>query len=196
LSRRHIKKISEKIKTEQKKHENLLVLFQDEGRFGRINQPQACWRPKGVRPAVPFQIIREYEYGYAAISPNEGIIESFCMPYANSDCMRIFLDYVSQNHKDRHILMFVDQASYHTSRKLTIPDNMELFPLLAHSPELNPVEVLWNYIRSHYFKNEWFESIKDVSHRLLLAFCDLSSLPDVIKSLAGWNWIAHAFVLE
>jgi hypothetical protein len=196
LNRRHIKKISEKIKTEQKKHDNLLVLFQDEGRFGRINQPQACWCPKGVRPAVPFQIVREYEYGYAAISPNEGIIESFCMPYANSDCMQIFLDYISQNHKDRHILMFVDQASYHTSDKLIISDNMELFPLLAHSPELNPVEVLWNYIRSHYFKNDWFESIHEVSDTLFHAFCELSFLPHIIISLAGWKWIVDAFVLE
>ena len=171
-------------------------MFQDEGRFGRINQPQACWCPKGVRPAVPFQIVREYEYGYAAISPNEGIIESFCMPYANSDCMQIFLGYVSQNHKDRHILMFVDQASYHTSDKLIIPDNMELFPLLAHSPELNPVEVLWNYIRSHYFKNGWFESINEVSDTLFHAFCELSFLPHTIISLAGWNWILDAFALE
>jgi len=196
LSRRHIKKISEKIKTELTKYDNLLVLFQDEGRFGRINQPQACWCPTGIRPAVPFQIVREYEYGYAAISPNEGIIESFCLPYANTDCMQIFLDHVSQNHKDRQILMFVDKASYHTTDKLTIPENMELFPLLAHSPELNPVEVLWNYIRSHYFKNEWFESITDVSDRLFHAFCELFSLPDVIISLAGWNWILDGFVLE
>ena len=172
------------------------MLFQDEGRFGRINQPQACWCPKGVRPAVPFQIVREYEHGYAAISPNEGIIESFCLPYANSVCMQIFLDYVSNNHKERHILMFVDKASYHTTEKLSVPVNMELFPLLEHSPELNPVEVLWKYIRSHYFKNEWFECINDVSDRLLHAFSELNSLPDIIKSIAGWNWILDGFILE
>ena len=172
------------------------MLFQDEGRFGRINQPQACWCPSGVRPAVPFQIVRQYEYGYAAVSPNEGIIESLSLPYANTVCMQIFLNYISETHKDRHILMFVDQASFHTTENLVVPDNMELFPLLAHSPELNPVEVLWNYIRSHYFKNEWFEKIMDVSDRLLQAFCDLSHLPDVIKSLAGWRWIMDGFVLE
>jgi len=110
--------------------------------------------------------------------------------------MQIFLNYVSENHKDRHILMFVDQASYHTTDNLIVPDNMELFPLLAHSPELNPVEVLWNYIRSHYFKNAWFEKILDVSDRLLQAFCELSLLPELIKSLAGWHWILDGFVLD
>ena len=92
--------------------------------------------------------------------------------------------------------MFVDQASYHTTDHHSIPENMILFPLLAHSPELNHVEVLWNYIRSNYFKNEWFQNSKDVSDRLLLAFRELVSLPDVIKSLAGWKWIVDSFVLE
>ena len=109
--------------------------------------------------------------------------------------MQLFIDYVSQNHSDRHILMFLDQASFHTTEKLVLPDNMVFFPILAHSPELNPVEVLWLYIRTHYFKNDWFDTIADVSERLLLAFSELLHLPDVIKSLAGWDWILDAFVL-
>ena len=160
-----------------------------------MNQPRYCWCPKGVRPAAPFQIVRQYEYGYAAISPNEGIIESLCMPYSNTDCMQIFIDYVAEHHSDRQILMFLDQASFHTSDKLVLPDNMVLFPILAHSPELNPVEVLWLYIRTHYFKNDWFVNINDVSDRLMTAFSELLHLPDVIKSLAGWNWILDSFVL-
>ena len=171
------------------------MLFQDEARFGRINQPRYCWCPKGVRPATPFQIVRQYEYGYAAISPDEGIIESLCMPYANTDCMQIFIDYVAQNHHDRHILMFLDQASFHTTEKLILPDNMVFFPILAHSPELNPVEVLWLYIRTHYFKNDSFDLINDVVERLMLAFRDLDQNEDVIFSIAGWHWILDAFVL-
>ena len=174
----------------------MLVLFQDEGRFGRINAPRCCWCPPKVRPAVPFQLVRQYEYGYAAISPNEGIIESLVMPNSNTVCMQIFIDYVAQNHPDRYILMFLDQASFHTTDKLILPDNMVFFPILAHSPELNPVEVLWLYIRSHYFKNDYFDSIDGVSDRLLFAFSELLHLPDVIKSLAGWKWILDSFVLE
>jgi hypothetical protein len=149
-----------------------------------------------VRPATPFQIVRQYEYGYAAISPLEGIIESLVMPYSNIECMQIFIDYVASHHSDRHILMLLDQASFHTSDKLILPDNMTFFPILAHSPELNPVVVLWLYIRTRYFKNDWFDYIKDVSDRLLLAFSELLHLPDVIKSIAGCNWILDAFILD
>jgi hypothetical protein len=165
------------------------VLFQDEARFGRINQPRYCWCPPKVRPAAPFQVVRQYEYGYAAISPLEGIIEGLVMPYSNTECMQIFIDYVSEQHSHRQILMFLDQASFHTSEKLILPDNMVFFPILAHSPELNPVEVLWLYIRTHYFKNDWFDTINAVSDRLLEAFAELLHFPDVIKSLAGWKWI-------
>jgi hypothetical protein len=169
-------------------------MFQDEARFGRINQPRYCWCPAKVRPATPFQIVRQYEYGYAAISPLEGIIESLVMPYSNIECMQIFIDCVASRRSDRHILMFLDQASFHTSDKLILPDNMTFFPILAHSPELNPVEVVWLYIRTHFLKNDWFDTIKDVSERLLAAFSVLLHLPDVIKSISAWNSILDRFI--
>ena len=44
-------------------------MFQDEARFGRINDPKRCWSPKRTRPTVGKQIIREYTYAYGAVSP-------------------------------------------------------------------------------------------------------------------------------
>jgi hypothetical protein len=126
----------------------------------------------------------------------KGLLRALVMPYSTIECMQIFIDYVASNHSDRHILMLLDQASFHTSDKLILPDNMTFFPILAHSPELNPVEVLWLYIRTHYFKNDWFDAIKDVSERLLFAFSELLHFPDVIKSIAGWKWILDAFILD
>ena len=47
-------------------------MFQDEARFGRINDPKRCWSPKRTRPTVGKQIIREYTYAYGAVSPRDG----------------------------------------------------------------------------------------------------------------------------
>jgi hypothetical protein len=44
-------------------------MFQDEARFGRISDPRHCWAPAGVRPEVSAQVVREFEYAFAAISP-------------------------------------------------------------------------------------------------------------------------------
>lgn len=63
--------------------ENFRLMFQDEGRFGRINKPKRCWCPKGIRPRIPCQIVREYTYAYAAVSPQDGKMVSLVLPYAN-----------------------------------------------------------------------------------------------------------------
>ena len=80
-------------------------MFQDEGRFGRINKPKRCWCPKGVRPTVPCQIVREYTYAYSAVSPQDGKMVSLVLPYANTNCMNLFLEEVSNRFPNDHILM-------------------------------------------------------------------------------------------
>ena len=50
----------------------LRIMFADEARFGRINQPRPCWAPVGIRPEVASQLIREYVYLYGAVSPKDG----------------------------------------------------------------------------------------------------------------------------
>jgi len=47
-------------------------MFQDESRFGRITDPKRCWAPKGIRPVINKQMIREYTYAYGAFSPLDG----------------------------------------------------------------------------------------------------------------------------
>ncbi len=66
-------------------------MFQDEGRFGRINDPRRCWAPDGIRPDVPAQFVREYTYVYAAVSPDDGTLDSLILPEVNAEAMSIFL---------------------------------------------------------------------------------------------------------
>jgi hypothetical protein len=66
-------------------------MFQDEGRFGRISDPRRCWAPAGVRPEVEVQIVREYEYAFAAVSPHDGVLDTLVLPAANTEAMSVFL---------------------------------------------------------------------------------------------------------
>lgn len=74
----------------------LLIMAQDEGRFGRISRPKRCWAPPGIRPLAPAQIVREAVYVFAAVAPSLGTICSLILPTANTDMMNIFLTHVSQ----------------------------------------------------------------------------------------------------
>lgn len=171
----------------------LRLMFQDEGRFGRINKPKRCWCPKGVRPTVPCQIVRQYTYAYTAVSPQDGKMVSLVLPYANTDCMNLFLKEVSNRFPDDYIVMVMDCAAWHRSKTLKIPDNIEIYPLLPYSPELNPVEHIWDEIREKGFLNEVFNSMKDVENRLCDTLCDLETDHKRVKSISAWDWIMSMF---
>ena len=95
----------------------LRVMLQDEARFGRINEPKRCWAPKGIRPVVLKQTVREYTYAYGAVSPVDGVCDFLILPTMDSYSMNLFLNEVSQRHPDEFILMIYDQAPSHSKSK-------------------------------------------------------------------------------
>ena len=86
-------------------------MFQDEARFGRVNIARKCWAPRGTRPSVGSQIIREYTYAYAAVSPVDGVMDSLILPEVNASFFELFLREVSSRHLSEYIVMFMDGAS-------------------------------------------------------------------------------------
>lgn len=169
------------------------LMFQDEAGFGRINKPKRCWCGDGIRPTVPCHRVREYTYAYGAVSPLDGEMVSLVLPKCNTQCMTIFLDEVSKQYPDDYILMVADNAPWHKSNGLFVPENMEIFPLLPYTPELNPIEMIWDEIREKFFKNKFFKTLNGVSDKLCEAIVHLIDNKNIVKSITGWNWIISAF---
>jgi transposase len=155
----------------------------DEGRFGRIGEVRSCWCPKGTRPIVPKQQVREYVYAYAAVAPEIGKVSSLLLPYANTKMMNLFLEQVAEELAEYFIIMQVDKAAWHRSKSLKVPDNIHLVEQPAHSPELMPVEHLWEDIRENYFYNRMFKSIDHVVDELCQALVDLASDPERLRKM-------------
>jgi len=166
-------------------------MFQDEGRFGRITTPRRCWAPKGIRPIVGSQLVREYTYVYAAVSPVDGVMDSLILPEVNADLLSLFLDEVSRRHPDEYIVMFLDGASWHHAINLSVPSNMRLSILPPYSPELNPAEHIWDEIREKWFPNLVFNSMPAVENTLVDSLVALERDRDRIKSLTGFDWIIN-----
>lgn len=164
-------------------------MFQDEGRFGRISDPRRCWAPTGLRPDVPGQVIREYTYAFAAVSPHDGTLDSLILPEVNTEMMSIFLKEVSRRHDGEFILMFMDQAGWHKAKGLKIPENMRLIWLPSYSPQCNPVEHIWDEIREKWFENKGFDSLAAVENTLVDALSTLEQEQKRVLGLTGFEWI-------
>lgn len=164
-------------------------MFQDEARFGRINDPRRCWAPPNTRPVVGKQIVREYTYLYGAFSPQDGISDLLILPAMNGICMDIFLREVADRHPDDLILMVCDGAPCHSGTALMIPENMMIETLPPYSPQLNPSENMWDHIREKHFENLVFESMEAVEERLCVAANAVENSPEIVRSITAWKWI-------
>jgi transposase len=167
-------------------------MFQDEARFGRISEGTKCWAFSGSRPQVGAQIIRQYTYAYAALSPNDGMMDSFILPDMYTDTLSLFLEQVAHRHQKEFIVMVLDGAPCHRSGTLVVPENLRLVEQPSYSPELNPVEHLWEEIREKWFANKTFDSMSAVIDMLITSLRSLEQSPQRIRSLAGFNWILNS----
>ena len=194
LPRRLLKKLPEIVEQEvarQAPERPIRLMFQDEARFGRINDPRRCWAPKGCRPEVGMQIVREYTYAFGAASPHDGVLDTLVLPVVTAETMSIFLAEVARRHPEEFILMFLDGAGWHRANNLVIPENMKLEALPPYSPQLNPMEHIWDEVREKWFTNEVFESLDGVEDRLVEALAALENDQELVASTTGFDWIIN-----
>jgi len=165
------------------------IMFMDEARFGRISDVRRCWAPAGVRPVALAQVEREYSYAYAALSPFDGELISLVLPWVNTEMMSLFLGEASRRYPNEQLVMIMDQAGWHKAKCLNIPDNITLHWLPPYSPELNPVEHLWDDIREKWFSNKAFKSLHAVEIQLVEALQHYLSSPSELSSMTLFPWM-------
>ena len=145
------------------------------------------WAEKGSRPVRPLQNEYEWVYIYGAVNPNSGESCALILPWANTAMMQLHLDELSKKvGPDRHIVLVMDNASWHTTGSLKTPDNITSLPLPAYTPELNVIERLWHWFKSHEFSNRIYDSYDSLVEELAKMW---QALPDErIKSVCACSW--------
>jgi transposase len=143
----------------------------------------------GIKPQVKMQWDFIHLWLYGAVEPLTG--ESFFYEFTHLDtvCFEKFLElFASKYLLDLHIIQ-VDNGGSHNSLNLSIPENVILLFQPAYSPEINPIERLWEYIKEQL---KWlrFEQIEELRAALQKELEKLTN--KVIASLTGWKFILEA----
>jgi putative transposase len=134
--------------------EAVQIWHQDEARFGQQGTLTRVWARRGSRPRRVRQNGRESLYVLTAVCAVNGAAFGLIMPTLNTAVVNLFLEEFSrQLAPGVHAVLLWDNAGYHVGKGLVVPGNVSLIGLLPYSPELNPVENLWHYLRAHYWSN-------------------------------------------
>ncbi len=138
----------------------------DEARFGTHSKIGHGWFATGKRSRVSVKLGFDNFYTYSAVEPSSGETVSLILPKINTEAMNIFLLELSQTYKDDKITLVLDGAGWHKSKKLIIPANIHIIHLPPYSPELNPVERLWLYVKSNTIRNKIYDSIDALQNEI------------------------------
>jgi transposase len=94
--------------------------------------------------------------------------------------------------KHKFVILILDGASSHTTKKLEIPTNIALVRLPPYSPELNPTEQIWRMLRGDYFGNRIFDNLDDAINQARYGLKNMASSNASITQLTLWPWISNA----
>jgi putative transposase len=153
-----------------------------------MTDPVSCWAPSGLRPRVNTHMVREYTHVFSAACPSDGQTFSLILPFADTLAMQLFLQELSQQFKDSRLVVVMDRAAWHRSKDLGPFENIRILFQPAHSPELNPVEHLWEHLREKHLRNRCWSSLEDLEEQLEGVLKQLANSTETIRSLVGFHW--------
>jgi hypothetical protein len=165
------------------------IWWQDEARVGQKTKITRRWATRGSRPRAPKDQRTTSAYIFGAICPDRGVGAALVLPRCNTQAMQWHLDEISsQVTPGAHAIVMVDRAGWHTTDKLVIPSNITLMPLPARSPELNPVENIWQFLRDNWLSNRIFKSYDEIVALCCEAWNKLTDQPWKIMSIGQRKW--------
>lgn len=158
-------------------------------RLGQKNPHTRRWARRGSRPAVPQDLRTESAYLFGAICPERGTGAAVVMPRADTEAMQVHLDEITRAvAPGAHAVVLLDQAGWHTTAKLRLPQNITLLSLPPRSPELNPVENIWQFLRQTFLSNRVFETYEAILAAACTAWNALLQTPQRITSIGTRDW--------
>jgi hypothetical protein len=149
------------------------------------------WARRGTRPRQPADQRYDSAYLFGAICPARGTGAALALPYADTEAMQLHLDEISRTvARGAQAVLLLDRAGWHTTGQLVVPQNLTLIFLPSRAPELNPVENVWQFLRSNWLSSRVFESYEAIIDAACEAWRNLLTQPETITSIGLREW-AH-----
>jgi transposase len=170
--------------------EQVQLWFADEARFGQQGTLTRVWAKTGSRPRAVRQNRYTFLYVLTAVWVTTGAASGLISPVLNAAVVNLFLEQFSREvPAGVHAVLLWDGAGYHVSEALKIPKNVSIIQLLPYSPELNPVENLWHYLRSHYWSLRAYRDYEELEEAAMGAWREVCLKPELVGSICNAPYV-------
>ena len=166
------------------------LYFQYESRFGLITKQKRVITAKGIKPIGKYKHSYLYKWLWGSFSPITG--ESFCMT-TQGVCKDFFIKYLQDfsNHKPGELkIMIIDNAAFHSTKDVVLPENIVLMPIPPYCPELNPAEKVWQWMKDK-IAMKIHDTLDILENKMDVLINDLEG--DLVKSITGYEFYINTF---
>ena len=147
------------------------------------------WARRGSRPRQPRDQRYQAAYIFAAVCPASGRTAALVLPYVDTAAMNLHLAEISaQVAADAHAVVILDQAGWHGAKALRVPGNISLVFLPPYSPELNPVENVWQFLRANWLAISVFDDYPAIVDACCTAWNRFAERHDIVSSITSRQW--------
>jgi transposase len=173
-------------------NERLQLWCEDEARVGQKGRTCHRWYERGIRPPGLADKRFASLYLFAACRPGTDQAFALALPEATAASRAVFLErFARELEPGAHAALILDRAGWHVARGLTVPANVTLVPLPPYSPELNPVERVWLYLRERFLSLRLFRDYRAIVDACCIAWNRLVADPGRLRSLCDQPWIRN-----
>ena len=167
---------------------------QDEARLGLKPVVRRVWVVEAERPLARTHHKYEWLYVYGFVHPATGRTFWLILPSVDTELMSLALEEFAREFglgPRKRVVLVIDQAGWHISPELRIPEGITLYPLLPYTPELQPAERLWPLLNES-IAHEALDSLDELEARLSGRCVALLDRPQTIKALTRYHWWPQA----
>src|SRR6516164_9949692 len=171
--------------------EEVHTYFQDEARFGQKGTITRVWARRGSRPRAVRQTGFSSLYVLAAVCAATGAMSAAIMPRLDTEVVNLFLEqFARELPAGVHAVLIWDGAGFHTGSDLVVPSKVSLIQLPPYSPELNPMENLWHYLRAHHWSNRPYRDYDALQEEAVRSLDAVREDTETIKTVCNATYIS------
>ena len=165
------------------------IFSQDETRYGLLSTARRRITQRGIKPVAEMDYRYEAVYLYGAVEPLTG--ESFFLEFSHltADCFQCFINKFSEAFGETLNLLVLDNGRFHHAKSMEIPENVVLLFLPPYSPELNPIERLWQDLKAKLFTQS-YKALEDIQTKVTEILQNYSEA--TIAKLTGFSHFINA----
>ncbi|TGV00181.1 IS630 family transposase [Flavivirga rizhaonensis] len=171
-------------------YDSVNLYFQDETRFGLMTKQKRVLVSKGIKPIGQYQHSYKWLWLWGCFSPINGQSFYWETPLVSNSIFEGFLDAFSKQNPKEFKIIIMDNAGFHACQNIIIPKNIKLIRIPPYTPELNPAEKVWQWMKSKTAM-KLFNDMERLQEKITEMVNQLN--PKLIKSIAANSLFSKMF---